>query len=266
MAGVHKWTVCPKLRPAARMRLFCFPYAGVGISAFRGWADHSDPTIEVWGVQLPGREGRLKERPFSSMDELIPPLVEALSGLLDRPYVLYGHSLGAPIAFETARAFRRSRRRPPAHLFVGASPAPQLPWPHPLMHRLAEDDFLNEIQTRYGGIPRLVMEDPELRAALVPALRADITIMETYRYRPEAPLDLGITAFAGTRDTMVTPAAITEWRHQATQAFQLEDLDGDHFFTQTVRHRLLETIRTTMAGRGRQKEPLDSWALTGTHP
>jgi len=135
------------------------------------------------------------------------------------------------------------------------------------MHRLPEDDFLSEIQTRYGGIPRLVMEDPELRAALVPALRADITIMETYRYRPDAPLDLGITAFAGTRDPMVTPAAIAEWRHQATDGFRLENLDGDHFFTQSARHRLLEAVRTTMAGRGLHKEPLDSpWALTGTHP
>lgn len=246
----------PKLRPAAKMRLFCFPYAGVGPSAFRGWAEHADPGIEVCSVQLPGRESRLRERPFLSMDELIPPLADALSGLLNLPYVLYGHSLGARIAFETARSFRRSGLNQALHLFVGASSAPQLPWAHPLMHGLEEDDFLSEIQKRYGGIPRQVMDDPELRAALLPALRADIAIMEMYRYLPEPRLDLGITAFIGKRDAMVTPSAVNEWRHQATGTFRCEELDSDHFFTQPARHRLLEIIAATIASHGRQDEQL----------
>src|SRR5580700_6154992 len=106
MGGDHAWIVRAEPRPGAKLRLFCFPYAGVGASAFRGWAQGADRDIEVCAIQPPGRESRLREVPFASMDTLIPPLVQALSKLLDRPYVFYGHSLGARVAFQTIQALR----------------------------------------------------------------------------------------------------------------------------------------------------------------
>lgn len=242
MSGEHKWIIRALPRPAAKFRLFCFPYAGVGPSAFRGWADSADRNIEVCLVQLPGRENRLREPPFASMDELVPPLFEALCGQLDRPYMLYGHSLGGRVAFEVARAFRRAGLNQPLHLFVGASPGPQIPWLHPPMRNLEEDGFLREIQRRYGGMPSQIINDPELRALVVPALRADVTIMETYAYQPEPPFGFGITAFAGKRDPVVKPATVEEWRQQTSTFFRYHGIDADHFFTQSARPRLLETI------------------------
>ena len=242
MSANQNWVIRAEPRPSAKLRLFCFPYAGVGTSAFRGWAEAADRDIEVCTVQLPGRENRLRERPFASMAELLPHLSKVLSELLDRPYLLYGHSLGGRLAFQVARTFRDARLAAPLHLFVGASPAPQVPWLHSLTHGLTEDDFLREIQRRYGGMPAQIMDDPELRALVVPALRADVTMMETYQYQPGPPFDFGITAFTGNRDPVVKRPSVDEWRHQTTSIFHCQELDGDHFFTQSARPQLLETI------------------------
>jgi medium-chain acyl-[acyl-carrier-protein] hydrolase len=236
------WIVCPKVRPAARQRLFCFPYAGGGIAVFRDWSEDLGPDVEVCCIQLPGRGQRLRERPFDSMREFIPLLVEALRPWLDRPYAFYGHSLGARIAFEVARALRRSGWSQPAHLFAAASPAPQAPWPHPPMHGMQEDQFLDEIQKRYGGVPKQVVEDPEMRALLIPMLRADVTIMETYTYQAEVPLGCAITAIGGAADHTVRPAVLDRWRDQTSGNYALHVLEGDHFFLHTKRQRLLALI------------------------
>jgi medium-chain acyl-[acyl-carrier-protein] hydrolase len=261
MAWNQDWVVYPKPRPDAKLRLFCFPYAGVGASAFRGWADHADPTIEVCPIQTPGRENRLREQSISSMTELVPRVVEAVCPLLDVPYALYGHSLGARVALETARAVRKAGLRGPAHLFVGACGAPQLGWHHPSMRELTDRELLTEIHNRYGGTPSQIIEDPELWPFVVPALRADVTVLETYRYQPEPALTCPITAFYGIRDGMVTSASVGEWRHQTVGAFRCEEIDGNHFFTQPARQRLLEAIATVVEPL---KNPLSTCASPGT--
>ena len=148
MAALNDWVIRQKMRRSAGLRLFCFPYAGAGASVFRNWMSDVDSDIEVYSVQLPGRENRLREPTLQSFEELVPALTGGIMGLLDRPFAFYGHSLGAKIAFETARALRRSYGREPSHLFIGASPAPHLPWPHPHMHVLTEQGLIEEIQKR----------------------------------------------------------------------------------------------------------------------
>jgi len=112
--------ICPKRRPDAGQRLFCFPHAGVGPSVFRGWADQFATDAEVCLVQLPGREGRLRESPFESIANLMPALLADMRPLLDRPFAFYGHSLGATVAFECARNLRRALRlQPEAHFCRG---------------------------------------------------------------------------------------------------------------------------------------------------
>jgi medium-chain acyl-[acyl-carrier-protein] hydrolase len=224
------------------MRLFCFPYAGVGPSAFRGWAEGVASHLEACFVHLPGREGRLRERPYTSMSELIPPLVDALTSLLDRPTVIYGHSVGAKIALETCYELRRRAAGCVAHLFVGACPSPHLDWEHAHMHALEDGEFLAEIQSRYGGVPSEIMRDPEIRSLLLPAMRADVTLLETHRHHPEAPLNCPITAFGGDRDRMVTPESIDGWRSMTSGRFRMRMLDGDHFFAQSAKAELLQAI------------------------
>lgn len=238
---VNQWAVCPRKRPRAQTRLFCFAPAGVGGSAFRGWGDFDD-SIEAWLIQLPGREGRLREPAFTSMRELIPSLSDNLRWLMDRSCVFYGHSLGGMIAFEVARELRRSGGSQLSGLVVGAAGAPQVPRVHSPIHHLDEQAFLDEVQKRYGGIPRQIMEDAEIRALLVPALRSDVTILETYQYAPEAALDCDITAFGGLRDRMVTAESLDAWRQQTAGRFRLNMLDADHFFIQPARAELLASI------------------------
>ena len=238
----NPWLICPNPRPGAIAKLFCFAYAGGGASAFRKWASEIDRDIEVCGIQLPGRENRLREQPFESIAELAPALAEGILPLLDRPFAFYGHSLGGKIAFEVARALRRKRSALPCHIFVGACHAPQLSWPFPQLHDLVEAELIEGIQKRYGGIPHQILEDAELRALLVPALRADLRLMETYRHSSESPLDCAITAFGGLADTSVGRADLEAWRFQTCNAFDLRMVAGDHFFLQTERGGLLRAL------------------------
>src|SRR5215212_799742 len=133
---LSQWFVRPQNRPSAAVRVFCLPYAGVGASAFRGWAEAFGPDVELLYVQTPGREGRLREAACATVAELARALASEMTVLLDRPYVFFGHSFGAVVAFETAQELRRRGAPEPAHLFVSASRAPHLPWPHPPVRQL----------------------------------------------------------------------------------------------------------------------------------
>jgi medium-chain acyl-[acyl-carrier-protein] hydrolase len=242
MALTNLWVISREGDPDAELTLYCFPYAGGGASAFRRWKEDLPRRVEVARIQLPGRENRIRERPLSSMHEVAPALAEGILQSADRPFAFYGHSLGARIAFETARALRRKGSAQPCHLFVGASDAPQFPWPHPLLHQLPEDEFIDAMQQRYGGVPQQIIDDPELRALLIPTLRADVELMETYRYTPEPPLECAVTAFAGAKDNMVSRDMVDGWRDQTNKRFQLYLIPGNHFFLHAAQKKLLDVI------------------------
>jgi medium-chain acyl-[acyl-carrier-protein] hydrolase len=235
----------------AALRMFCFPYAGVGLSAFRGWWDEVDPDIEVCCIQTPGRENRIHERPVADISELAQAIAANLAPWLDRPYVFYGHSLGALIAFEVARALRKEMRPAPEHLLVSASRAPHLPWPHLPVHQLSDLDLLAEVNRRYDSVPRQILEDRELRDLVVPALRADFALIETYRYVDGAPLQCPISAFGGQHDSTVSAASLDAWRHQTCTAFRLRMLPANHLFLNRLRRELLYMISAALKhGRG----------------
>ncbi len=242
MTLTNDWVVSREGQAHAGLTLFCFPYAGGGASAYRRWKENLPAGIEIARIQLPGRENRIRERPLASMDKLAPAVAAGILQSADRPFIFYGHSLGARIAFETVRVLRRQGGVQPRHLFVGASDAPQSPWPYPLLHQLPENEFIDAMQRRYGGVPQPVIDDPELRALLIPTLRADVELMETYRYSFEPPLDCSITAFAGTQDRMVSRAMMDGWRDQTNQRFQLHLITGDHFFLNSANKTLLDLI------------------------
>jgi len=254
----------PKRRPNARRRLFCFPHAGVGPSVYRGWADDFSADAEVCLIQPPGREGRLREAPCSSIAALVPMLLEHMLPLLDRPFAFYGHSLGATVAFECALHLRRAHSLGPFHLFVGASPAPQVRWHHPPLRSLPEKDLLDEMEKRYGGLPREVLADSEMRALVLPILRADITSIETYVYSPEPPLPCDLTVFGGLQDHMVKKSELEKWRDHATGRFRLQMLDGNHLFLKLCRAQLLESIAGEWDGGCKSMQPAGAFDETRT--
>jgi medium-chain acyl-[acyl-carrier-protein] hydrolase len=177
---------------------------------------------------------------------LATTIANELEPLLDHPFAFYGHSLGAIVAFETARWLRHTGRALPNTLFVSASRAPHLPWPHPSVRHLNDVDLLNEIHRRYGSVPEIVLEDAELRGLLTPALRADMSLIETYRYEPEAPFAFPIFAFGGDTDHMVGHAEINEWGTQTSGPFHFRMLPGAHLFLQSRREELLEEISSAL--------------------
>jgi medium-chain acyl-[acyl-carrier-protein] hydrolase len=234
-----RWLIRPKPRSSVRMRLWCFPYAGVGASAFRTWPESLPDEVEVCLVQLPGRESRLKEAPFKELPTLVRAAATALSPALDVPFVFFGHSLGALVAFELARDLRRNLGVVPRHLIVSGRRAPQLPERFPPLGHLPDRDFVAEICRRYDGIPQPVLQNTELLSLLLPGLRADFALNENYMYRSEDPFPCPFSALGGSEDPTVNPDELAAWREHTTGPFRQHLFPGNHFFLQSARKELL---------------------------
>jgi medium-chain acyl-[acyl-carrier-protein] hydrolase len=235
--------VTPRPNAAAPRRLYAFPHAGVGPSAFRGWADAAAPDFELRTVQLPGREGRLRETPLTDVAQMATAVADALRRELDRPFVFYGHSLGSLVAFEVTRRLRDMGLPLPDHLFVAAHRAPHLNNRHTEMHRLDDTSFITELRRRYDAVPQMVLDSPELMALLLPAVRADITAYETYRHLSGSPLPCPISGFAGDADRFVRPADMAAWRDHTSARFRMRILPAGHLFAQTRRDGVIAAIR-----------------------
>ena len=229
------------LRTDAHTRLFCLPHAGAGASVYRTWANELAPGLQLCAVQLPGRESRLGERPIDHAPELVRELVSGLSPFLDRPYVVFGHSMGALLAFELACALRRSGLPQPAHLFVSAQRAPHLALPPVAIHELNPREFREELR-RLGGTPEAVLADEELMRFFEPVLRADFKLCETYRYESVEPLDIPISVFGGESDTRVPDTALKPWRMHTRATMSLRMFPGGHMFLQSAQANLVAAI------------------------
>jgi medium-chain acyl-[acyl-carrier-protein] hydrolase len=215
--------------PEASLRLFCFPYAGGSALIYRSWSQKLPPGVEVCPVQLPGRGNRLKEPPFRSLAALVPALAGALRPYLDRPFAFFGHSMGALISLELARELRRDARPAPEQLFVSGRSAPQLGKRGVTLYDLPEPELIEELR-RLNGTPHEVLEHPELMELMLPLLRADFAVCDTYRYADEPPLDCPVAAFGGLGDANVPRADLEAWAAQTAGDFSLRMLPGDHFF------------------------------------
>jgi medium-chain acyl-[acyl-carrier-protein] hydrolase len=246
-SALNSWVVIPKPTPAAKLRLFCFPYAGGGASLFYTWPRALPPEVEVCAVQLPGREGRLSEKPFSDVRPLVDTLAEALTPWMDRPFAFFGHSNGALMAFELTRRLRRDGRRGPVHLFVSGRPAPQTPLRDPPVHGLPEPEFLQELR-RFKGTPEEILQNAEIMEILSPMLRADFAISETYQYYDERPLAVPISAYGGRQDGEVPEPDVEAWREQTSGAFHMRMFPGDHFFLNGDRAMVLEELSRELRG------------------
>jgi len=244
------WIAFRKPNPQARLRLFCFPYAGPGASIFRTWSDGLPADVEVCPVQFPGRETRLMEAPFTQLSPLVQALAQALVPLLDKPFAFFGHSLGALVGFELARQLRKQPGQPavqPVRLFVSGDRAPQIPQRNRPIHALPEREFLVELR-RLNGIPGKVLENAELMQIMLPALRADFAVYETYVYSTEPPLNCPISIFGGLQDRRVSRGDLEAWRDQTSVSFSLRMFPGDHFFLNTTQPLLLHELSQELRG------------------
>jgi len=235
------WLVTPRENPSARVRLFCFPYAGGSVLTFYRWPASLPAGVEVCAVQLPGRGNRLREKPFGSLLPLVRAITPALLRYLDKPFAFFGHSMGAMISFELARHLRRDFGLLPAHLFMSGRRAPQIERPERGTYDLPESEFLDSLRD-LNGTPREVLEHRELMQLMSPLLRADFAICQTYSYLHEPPLECPLTAFGGLSDREVGREQMEAWREQTSASFILRMLPGDHFFLDSAQATLLSLL------------------------
>jgi medium-chain acyl-[acyl-carrier-protein] hydrolase len=251
---LNGWTIFPGKNPSATLRLFCFPYAGGGATVYSTWPRSLPPHVEVVAVQPPGREGRLGEKPFHNLDDLVAAMHPELLQHMDRPFAFYGHSNGGLMAFELARTLRRTGGPMPLHMFIGGRPAPQVKRDENI-HALPHDEFIAELR-RYAGTPEEILQNAEIMELIMPLLRADFSIGETYAYRPEAPLALPITAYGGERDDDVPPEEIEAWREQTSAEFRRVMFPGDHFFITGNRAELLQDLSARLHALDVSRQPV----------
>ncbi len=242
----HTWITCPAPNPNAALRLFCLPYAGGGSVTFYHWPKELPPTIEVCTVKLPGRENRITESPFVRMTPLVQALSEGLAPHLDRPYALFGHSLGGLVGYELAHELQRQQRPTPQHLIVSASRAPHLPSRRSPIHNLPTAAFIERLRD-YAGTPEQVLNNSALMELLMPVLRADFAISETYTQAMKTPVACPITAFCGSQDDVVYPEDMQAWAPYTLDTFALHTIAGNHFFINHARSELIAHICQTLA-------------------
>ncbi len=224
------------------VRLFCLPHAGGGSRVFRPWISALAPAVAVCPVLLPAREQRWREPPVAVMAELVEPLCQAIGGLADRPFALFGHSMGAAIAHAVAvRLHGRPEAARPWHLFVSGRPAPWLLPRVYAAHRLPDQDFLARLRL-LNGTPAEVLAEPALLAALLPVLRSDFAVSENYHVAATPRLDLPVTAFGGRTDPLAEPDELLAWRSATTGPFALRVFPGDHFYLTSAPAALLAAI------------------------
>lgn len=227
-ASAEHWISFRRESPEARLRLFCLPYAGGGASAYRRWQSLLPPTVEVCPVQPPGRENRIREPPLTNTGTLIDALDAALRPMLDRPFALFGYSMGATIAFEWAHHLRQACGVEPGILMVAARAAPQVPRTWPAMYQLPDAELKDRLQ-ELEGTPPEVLDNEELMDLLLPLLRADFEMHDTYQPAEREPLACPVFAYGALEDGDVPEEHIRAWEEVTTGEFRIHLLPGDHF-------------------------------------
>ena len=252
-----EWLI--RLRAAAPgdIPLFCLPYAGGSAATYHRWHHLAPPGIHVNAVELPGRGSRLEETPFVRIPPLVRSLAGALDGRLDRPYAVFGHSMGGLIAFELVRALRERGYPQPVHLFVSATAAPGSRPGRPPLHSASDEEVMAELRS-LNGTPQELLDNEELMALAIPTLRADYSILQSYEYRDKPPLDIPVTVFGGISDRITPPASLNGWRRQSTAGTRLRLLPGDHFFVNDSAPQIMGAISETLARPGNSAALADS--------
>jgi surfactin synthase thioesterase subunit len=234
-----RWFRRPQGRSSS-MRLFCFPYAGGSARMFREWHDWFQPGIEVVAVELPGRGAHSQSPLIDRMDVMIQRLLPAITPLLDRPFALFGHSMGAVIAFELCRALQATGRRVPLHLFASGMHPPHVKGQYRI-HNLPDRQLVEALRA-LNGTPEEVIGDSSLVQFFLPLLRADLRLVETYRYTPGARLEHPITVFSGVGDFTTPTEQQHDWQRHTRSRCTVRFLEGNHFFIQEHAHLVAASI------------------------
>ncbi len=236
------WFVTSKPISQPSCRLFCFPFAGGDALVFREWQHYLGDNIEVLALQAPGRRERLAETPITDIEQMVNLLIEHISPLLDVPCYFYGHSNGALIAFSLALALQKRQITNIQHIFLAARKSPLSEKRSTPYHLYTDDDFINKV-AKIGGLPSSLLADQETKQLLLPSLRADFQLGETYQCLPNESLLTDATLFYGTRDQLATLTQMQQWQTLLSKNISYKAIPGKHFFLFEQLDLLLREIK-----------------------
>ncbi|XRQ13795.1 thioesterase II family protein [Actinomadura welshii] len=237
------WFRCTENRPWASMRLFCLPHAGGSAVFYRPWAKEISPAVEVHAVQYPGRADRMADAMVTDAHQLARLVAGAMAPLMDRPAALFGHSMGAVLAYEVARLLQE-RGSAPVHVFASGARPPHDRGEDRVGDR--DDDGIVAEMVKLGGSDAEALQDPELRELVLPYVRNDFRLIEDYAHRAAGPrLAVPVTALIGDADPHVTREQAARWAEVTDGRFALKVLPGGHFYlTEQRREVIAEVLRT----------------------
>lgn len=224
-----KWFQVSRPKKEKDYRLFCFPYAGGSAAVYSTWNDFLPDNVELVAIQPPGRANRWSEKLHASVTEMVDDLVHAIPAWLDRPYMIYGHSLGSSVAFEMLHALEQKKLRLPERFFAGARRAPHYPPRTAPIHEYPLEEFKSEIK-KLNGTPDSILNDPDMMEILVPVLRKDFKAAYTYHRDPFSKIDCKVSIFGGAADNTVAQEDLLGWQEHFATTMDMYIVDGDHFF------------------------------------
>lgn len=241
----NPWILQPKLSNATSLNLICFPPGGCGASIFNSWAKYLASGLAISAIQLPGRETRFKEVAFSDMGLLVS---EVLTGILpyikNSPFAVFGHSVGALIGFEFVRQLYQSNLPTPEYLIVSGRRAPHIPLDK-ILHLQTDTALIEELRL-IGGTPDSILDDPELMSLILPIVRADFTINETYNAFDNAYVKCPILALGGKEDPLVNQGFLEQWRQYTTREFEVVMLSGGHMAFRENPQTLIDIVMSKL--------------------
>lgn len=243
---IDKWVRRFHPAPAAPVRLISLPHAGGSASFLFPLSQALAPAVEVWTIQYPGRQDRRTERGFDSIEELADAIFAVLRPGLDKPTALFGHSMGAMLAYELAVRFEREAGTSPVHVFASGRRAPSCHRDENV-HTRDDAGVLAELRKLAGTDPR-VLGDDEIIQMIMPAVRSDYKAVETYRHRDRGPLSCPVTVLTGDSDPMITLDEAQAWAKHTTGPCEVKVLPGGHFFLVDQAPAVIREIRTRLAG------------------
>ena len=245
--SINPWIRRPLLCHNPSVRLICFSHAGGSASNYHAWAKALAPHVEVWAIELPGRGSRFGEPLIDDLQRASDYIADALlkDHLFCAPYAFFGHSMGGLLAFEVAQKLGPASGL--IHFFASGCQAPHIGTDQNPISGLTDSQFLETVIKRYEGIPQALLQEPELLKILLPIMRADIRMVETYAYKTGFEFNCPITVMSGKDDLRATPELLSGWEQHTRQRFEKIEFKGGHFFLQTQASDVLKQIRQKLS-------------------
>jgi len=237
-------------RPSAKIRLLCFPYAGGSAAIFRRWADIS-VNIEFIGAQYRGRGARIRERPYRSIREFVEESLTDIENFCDKPYAIFGHSMGAMVAFDLAKKFTDNVAHKPVHLFLSGLASPRRRFSNKRIHDLSHKDFLCELRS-LNGTPPDILENPDILEIFLPAIRADFEAAYYWHIDEYCDLMIPTTIFGGMDDREIPVEALADWASYTSESVEVNLHPGGHFFIHDEFLAIIDSIRCHLFETPRQ--------------